>query len=113
MTKQPELRYEASGTERTMMDEAASQLLVPEKGRDLAQLSRGSGRGRGSIADFAKVRADFWQADVRSGVSQESADLLHGFTLQALGPISLSSNSLQKFPSNNLVQGFSRTGHLT
>lgn len=71
-----------------------------------AQLSRGSGQGRGSTADFAKVRADFWQADVRSGMSQESADLLHGFTLQALGPIFLSSNSLQKFPSNNRVQGF-------
>lgn len=58
------------------MDEAASQLLVLEKWRDLTQLSRGSGQGRESTADFAKVRADFWQADVRSGVSQESVYLV-------------------------------------
>lgn len=50
-----EHRYVASETERAMMDEAASHLLGPENGRDLTQLSRGSGQGRESIADFSKV----------------------------------------------------------
>lgn len=82
---------------------------MPEKGRDLSQLSRWSGQGRELAAGFAKVRADFWQADVRTGVSQESAGLLTSFLFLALGPASLflSSNSPQKFPSNNQVQVFS------
>lgn len=58
------------------MDEAASQLLVLKNWRDLTPLFRGSGEGKESTADFAKVRANFWQADVRSVVSQESVYLV-------------------------------------
>lgn len=110
MTKQAPAQVEASETERTMMDEAAFPLQVPEKGRDLSQLSRGRGQGRESAAGFAKVSADFWQADVGTGVSQGSAGLLSSFILQALGPLSLflSPNSPRKYPSNHLAQA----GHL-
>lgn len=88
-----------------------SDFRCQRKGGPSVSCPGGGGRG-GSWLLAAKVRVDFWQADVRIGVSQESAGLLTSFILLTLGPVSLllSSNSPQKFLSNNLVQAFSQTG---
>ena len=90
-----------------------SDFRCQRKGRPSISHSGGGDRG-GSQLLAAKVKVDFWQADVRIAVSQVSAGLLTSFILLALGPASLllSSNSPQKFPSNNLVQAFSQAGHL-
>lgn len=60
MAKEQEHRYEALETKRTMMDEAAFRLQVPEEGRDLSQISRWSKHERALDSGFAEVRADFW-----------------------------------------------------
>lgn len=101
-------RSEASGTERTMMDEAAVPLRVPQEGKDTQSDTQVEQMGR-------KMRADFWQADAEDFVSLESVELLLSFVLWVLGPVSLTVLVLQvpqKFLSNNLVQAFSQTGPL-
>ena len=65
-----------------------SDFRCQRKGRPSISHSGGGDRG-GSQLLAAKVKVDFWQADVRIAVSQVSAGLLTSFILLALGPASL------------------------